>query len=87
MQKIREDQLKKVVKQQNELSTILGQIGTLESQKHSLLHKIADVNQKVEEYKAELEEEYGVISINLETGDYTEIKEEEKEKNRKLKNK
>ncbi len=79
MQKIREDQLKKVVKQQNELSTILGQIGTLESQKHSLLHKIADVNQKVEEYKAELEEEYGVISINLETGEYTEIKQEEQE--------
>ena len=79
MQKIREDQLKKVVKQQNELSTTLGQIGTLESQKHSLLHKIADVNQRVEEYKAELEEEYGVISINLETGEYTEIKEEEKE--------
>ncbi len=79
MQKIREDQLKKVVKQQNELSTILGQIGTLESQKHSLLHKIADVNQKIEEYKAELEEEYGVISINLETGEYTEIKEEEQE--------
>ena len=79
MQKIREDQLKKVVKQQNELSTILGQIGTLESQKHSLLHKIADVNQRVEEYKAELEEEYGVISINLETGEYTEIKEEEQE--------
>lgn len=77
MQKIREDQLKKVVKQQNELSTILGQIGTLESQKHSLLHKIAGVNQKIEEYKAELEEEYGVISINLETGEYTEIKEEE----------
>lgn len=79
MKKIREDQLKKVVKQQNELSTILGQIGTLESQKHSLLHKIAGVNQKIEEYKAELEEEYGVISINLETGEYTEIKEEEKE--------
>ena len=79
MQKIREVQLKKVVKQQNELSTILGQIGTLESQKHSLLHKIADVNQKVEEYKAELEEEYGVISINLETGEYTEVKEEEQE--------
>ena len=79
MKKIREDQLKKVVKQQNELSTILGQIGTLESQKHSLLHKIANVNQKVEEYKAELEEEYGVISINLETGEYTEIKEEEQE--------
>ena len=79
MQKIREDQLKKVVKQQNELSTILGQIGTLESQKHSLLHKIADVNQKVEEYKAELEEEYGVISINLETGEYTEVKEEDQE--------
>lgn len=79
MAKIKKDQLEKIVKGQSELSLILGQIGTLESQKHSLLHKIAEVNQQVEEYKAELEEEYGKISINLDTGEYTEIEEEEQE--------
>lgn len=79
MAKIKKDQLEKIVKGQSELSLILGQIGTLESQKHSLLHKIAEVNQQVEEYKAELEKEYGKISINLDTGEYTEIEEEEQE--------
>jgi len=79
MAKIKKDQLEKIVKGQSELSLILGQIGTLESQKHGLLHKIAEVNQQVEEYKAELEEEYGKISINLDTGEYTEIEEEEQE--------
>lgn len=77
MAKIKEDQLKKVVKQQGELANVLGQIGTLESQKHSLLHAIAEMNVKVEEYKAELEEEYGKISIDLSTGEYTEIEDDE----------
>ena len=77
MGKIKEDQLKKVVKQQNELASVLGQIGALESKKHSLLHAIADMNIKIEEYKAELEEEYGKISIDLSTGEYTEIEEDE----------
>ena len=77
MAKIKEDQLKKVVKQQSELGSVLGQIGTLESQKHSLLHSIAEMNVKIEEYKNELEEEYGRISINLSTGEYTEIEDDE----------
>ncbi len=78
MAKITEEQLKKVVQQQDELSSILQNIGVVESQKHSLLHKIADVNKDIEDYKLELEKEYGAISIDLKTGEYTIIEKEEK---------
>jgi predicted nucleic acid-binding Zn-ribbon protein len=77
MAKITDEQLKKVVEQQDELSSILHKIGVVESQKHSLLHQIAEVNKEVEEYKLKLEEEYGSISIDLKTGEYTIIEKEE----------
>jgi predicted nucleic acid-binding Zn-ribbon protein len=77
MAKITDEQLKKVVEQQEELTSVLSQIGVLESQKHSLLHKIADVNKEIEEYKSKLEEQYGSISIDLKTGEYTEIEKTE----------
>lgn len=79
MAKISEEQLDKIVKQQQELNGLLTQIGGLEANKHGLLHKIAEVNQSVEETKKELEEEYGNISIDLQTGEYTVIEQEEKE--------
>jgi hypothetical protein len=77
MAKITEKQLEKIVKQNTELEQVVMQVGIVESQKHALLHQIAEVNKVLEEYKAELEEEYGKISIDLKTGEYTEIKEEE----------
>ena len=77
MAKITEEQLNKVVEQQDELSSILPKIGVVESQKHSLLHQIAEVNKEIEEYKLKLEEEYGSISIDLKTGEYTIIEKEE----------
>mgnify|MGYP001030814798 FL=1 len=77
MAKITEEQLEKIVKQNTELEEVVMQVGIVESQKHALLHKIAEVNKVLEEYKAELEEEYGKISIDLKTGEYTEIKEED----------
>ncbi len=76
MAKITEKQLKKVVEQNKELEDTVLEIGILESKKHALLHKVADVNKVLEESKKELEEEYGKISIDLKTGEYTEITEE-----------
>jgi hypothetical protein len=35
------------------------------------------VNEGIEDFKKELEKEYGAVNINLEDGTYTEIKEEE----------
>ena len=76
MAKITEEQLKKVVEQNKELEDAVLEIGILESKKHALLHKVADVNKVLEESKKELEEEYGKISIELKTGEYTEITEQ-----------
>ncbi len=74
---ISEDQLTKLVGQQKELQALLTNIGVVESQKHSLLHNLAEVNKIAEEFKKELESIYGAISINLETGEYTKIEKED----------
>ena len=79
MAKIKEEQLETIVKYQEELTAILNNIGALETQKHALLHKVAEVNEGLEKEKEKIEEEYGKISIDLKTGEYTEIKEEEKD--------
>jgi vacuolar-type H+-ATPase subunit D/Vma8 len=71
--KITKEQLDKITDQQKALNMMLSNIGVLESQKHALLHQIAEVNKEIEETKVELENEYGAININLEDGSYTEI--------------
>ena len=76
--KIKEEQLNKIKDQQEKLNELIHNIGLLESQKHGLLHEIAKVNVDIEEYKQELEEEYGAININLEDGTYTKIEEDVK---------
>jgi vacuolar-type H+-ATPase subunit D/Vma8 len=76
MTKIKDEQLTKVREQQTKLNELLNQMGYLEAQKHGLLHEFANVNKEVEDYKKELEAEYGQVNINLETGEYTEIKKE-----------
>ena len=77
--KITPEQLETLVKSQRELNEILVNIGVVESQKHGLLHQLADVNKKVEEFKAELQAEYGSININLQDGSYTEAEEAKEE--------
>ena len=75
--KITEEQLTKVNEQQNQLAEVITKIGLVEADKHSLLHLLAEINKEVEEYKNELEKEYGKVSIDLQTGEYTKIEEDE----------
>lgn len=75
--KIKKEELEIIVKTNTEISSVLTQIGGIEAQKHSLLHRIAELNQVIENEKQKLEKEYGQVSINLETGEYEEIKAEE----------
>ena len=76
---ITQEQLKTIVKHQKELTSILTNIGVLESQKHGLLHQVAEVNKEAEEFKNVLQEEYGAININLEDGSYTLIENTEED--------
>jgi hypothetical protein len=80
MAKITEEQLKRINEDQDNLIKLVNQIGLIETQKHGLLHEVAVVNRKVEEFKSELEKEYGPINIDLETGKYEVISKEEESK-------
>ena len=73
MAKIKKEQLSEIVELQGKLNEIISSIGILETQKHGFLHDVAEVNKKIEEFKAKLEEEYGAISVDLKTGEYTEV--------------
>ena len=76
-QKITKEQLDVIVGQQRELNSLLSNIGLLETQKHELLHKIAEVNRSTEEFKSELQSEYGNINISIADGSYTRVEEQE----------
>lgn len=77
MAKIKQEELEAVASIKKELDSVVSEIGVLETQKHALLHKVAEVNEKLAKEKKKLEDSYGKISIDLETGEYTEITEKE----------
>ena len=69
--KITEDQLKNVNTQQGQLAEMLKSLGVLEMQKQNLAGRVNELSGEVEKTKAELEEEYGQVNIDLKTGEYT----------------
>jgi len=79
-QMITKDQLEKIQGFQKELNKILNEVGFLEAQKSAVLGKFAEENKKTEEFKKELEKEYGSININLEDGTFEPIEKEEDKK-------
>ncbi len=79
-QMITEDQLKKIQDFQQGLNKLLNEVGFLEAQKTSVLSKFHEVNKETEDFKKELEKEYGSININLEDGSFTPIEKEEEVK-------
>lgn len=80
MSKITDEQLKQLQELQSKLNTTVSNIGTLEANKHALLHELAGINKEIEDVKNTLEEQYGSVNINLETGEYTEIEKNEADK-------
>jgi hemerythrin len=74
---ITEEQLTKIQEHQSQLNKVLKDIGFVEVQKHTLLHQQAGLNEEIESFKAELEKEYGAITIDIESGEYTAIVKEE----------
>ena len=60
--KIKEEQLKVIQENQKKLTEIIYEIGVLETTKHGLAHKIADINIEVDAFKEDIE-----------TGEYTQI--------------
>ncbi len=76
MAKITQEELEKVTSIKEKLDNLVSEIGIIETQKHAILHRVAEVNETLAKEKKVLEETYGKISIDLKTGEYTEITEE-----------
>tara|TARA_R110000803_G_scaffold131936_2_gene199167 strand:+ start:971 stop:1258 length:288 start_codon:yes stop_codon:yes gene_type:complete len=71
------EQLKSIVDQTRLQNDLLRGIGVLESQKLELYGRLMGVNKEVEDNKKVLEEEYGQVNIDLETGVCTPIEKED----------
>ena len=74
--KITEKQLEKLNGFVNAINQGQAQIGAIESQKHELLHQLAQVQSELRGFQKDLEDEYGKISININDGSYELITEE-----------
>ena len=75
--KITDQELEELQKQEKQKNAIAHDIGALESRKHKLLNLLDEIIEHQETTFESIEENYGKININLETGEYTEIKEED----------
>jgi len=77
--KITDQELEILQTQEKQKNQLAHDLGALESRKHKLLHLLDDVIEHQEMTFESIEESYGKININLETGEYEEIKEDNKD--------
>jgi len=75
--KITEEELKQIQAQVQVRSQLISDIGSVEAEKHKLLHALSNVLEKTKETADGLEEKYGKVNINLEDGSYEVIEKEE----------
>ena len=77
MSKIKKKELEKLQELIKQLNQVQSQIGSIEIQKHGLLHQSSDLQNGLKKLQDELEETYGKVSINVQDGAYEEITEED----------
>jgi hypothetical protein len=70
--KISEELLKGLKDTVAQLSDLEKAVLEFEFKKHHAMHSHAELSGLLENIKKEIEEQYGEININLETGEYTE---------------
>ena len=69
-QVISKEYLEKATSLQTAISNNLRSIGMLEFEKQKLINKVENLNSDIEDFKLELEKEYGSVTIDLNTGEY-----------------
>ena len=75
--KLSEKDLKSLQENVSKLNQVHIELGRLENQKHKILHQVNEIESMFDELQKELEEKYGKVNINIETGEFEEIKENE----------
>ena len=80
VKKITEEELKSVQEKVGKINQVQMQVGGLETQKHIALHQITNLQDELQVVQKTLEDKYGKVSVNLQTGEITEIPEDETDK-------
>jgi len=83
MSKLEEKELKPLQENQNKINQVITNLGFSVLQKHGikksrkkLFSEIEELDKEQQDLKKELEDSYGKISVNLQTGEYEEIPEQ-----------
>ena len=72
-QMISEKQLKTIQELTGKQNDMVLQLGSFEVQKSAVLEQFKSNNKLVDDFKKELEEEFGQIQIDLKTGEISEL--------------
>ena len=80
VKKITEEELKSVQEKVGKINNAQMQVGGLEVQKHIALHQITNLQDELQVLQKTLEDKYGTVSVNLQTGEITEIPKDEADK-------
>ncbi len=83
VKKIKDEQLEELQGKLKMIDGIRLQVGTLENQKFAYLNQMAAIQQQLQKMQADLQEEYGKVSIDVTDGTITEIPEEDGEADKK----
>tara|TARA_Y100000361_G_C11091690_1_gene306778 strand:- start:570 stop:854 length:285 start_codon:yes stop_codon:yes gene_type:complete len=67
-EKISEEQLKNVQETVNNINKFQIEVGMLETKKHSMLHHVASMQEKLTVMQDEFVKEYGTADINIQDG-------------------
>ena len=76
VEKITDEQLKELQEHVNTINNAQLSLGQLESQKHTLVNAIPQLQKGLKEFQDKMEEEYGKVSINIQDGTIQEIPED-----------
>ena len=66
---VTEEQLNSIKTVVNQINQYNFEIGKLEARKHGLLHGLTSVQETLSGVQKKLEEQYGTVNINVETGE------------------
>ena len=75
--KITEEQLEKLQGHLNLINKFKLDLGGLVLQKQNILNELVVLQNNFQEFQKELQNEYGVVSINIEDGTYEPVQQEE----------
>ncbi len=76
VKKLTKKELESIQAISTKYSRLTSDVGNLELNKQDLLMELAKVRQEIEAEKSTLQKKYGDVNINLQTGEYSENKED-----------